>query len=308
MMRVTTTKAQVHSRKHFNRQIPNSAELIEIYEELFDKPNVRLCFIGHKISKNVPTQRIAIVCGVQTKVKKKELGPKESVPPQMLWLRQAKTSRRIPTDIIEMPINFQFRQGAIIGPGDLVVRNNSTYAAVGIAMRHPQDRQVVTTAGHLFSPGDVGERVTVKSGSEQAVGTLVKRVISEDADYALIRIDDPCRILNLYKDRYAIGPPYSPSADDLKRNLRILTPGAGPSIEVTCHGIHGHLNGAGGPSMSGLILTEDSTHLGDSGSCLIDETGSVWGLLVGGTCPQGFSYSAFMSVYIPLLRENAQLI
>jgi len=307
-MRVTTKKARVHSRKHFNRQIPNSAELVEIYEELFDKPNVHLCFIGHKISKNVPTQRIAIVCGVQTKVKKKELGPKESVPPQMLWLRQAKTPRRIPTDIIEMPIDFQFRQGAIIGPGDRVVRNESSYAAVGIAMRHPQYRQVVTTAGHLFSRGDERAQVTVESGSERVTGTLVKRIINEDADYALIQIDDPCRILNLYKDRYAIGPPYSPSEDDLKRNLRILTPGVGPSTEVTCRGIHGHLNAAGGPPMSGLILTEDSTHLGDSGSCLIDETGSVWGLLVGGTCSQGPSYSAFMSVYIPLLRENAQLI
>jgi hypothetical protein len=307
-MRVTTKDAKIHSRKYYNRQIPNSAELAEIYEELFDKPNVRLCFIGHKILKNVPTQRIAIICGVQTKVKKKELSPKETVPSQMQWLRQAKTPRRIPTDIIEMPINFQFRQGAIIGPGDWVVRNESSYAAVGIAMRHPQYRQVVTTAGHLFSSGDEGAQVTVKSGSEHAAGTLVKRVIDEEADYALIQIDEPCRILNLYKDRYAIGPPYSPNEDDLKRNLRILTPGVGPSVEVTCHGIHGHLHAAGGPPMSGLILTEDRTHIGDSGSCLIDETGSVWGLLVGGTCSQGLSYSAFMSVYISLFREKAQLI
>jgi hypothetical protein len=294
--------------KTYSRCLPNTAELLEIYKELLEMPNVHFCFVGKKTKKGASTSRTSIVCGVKTKIKRNDIEKKDLVPRHFVWLKHASHPRRILTDVVEMPLNFQFRQGPIIGPGDTVTAEDGSSATVGIAMRHPQFGEVVTTAGHLFSPNDLDQNVTVKSGDAVAAGKLIKRVRNNEVDYALIQMKGSCRILNLFRDRYAVGPTHFPNEEDLNRELRILSPGGGGSIGVTCRGIHGYFRLPGGPAMSNLIFTEDRTQRGDSGSCLIDESGAVWGLLVGGTCDSGISFSAFMPAYFPLIRERAYLI
>lgn len=104
---------------------------------------------------------------------------------------------------------------------------------------------------------------------------------------------------------YPLGPLHFSSDQDLHKKVSILT--ATKILEVTCEGIHGHLND-GEINLTGLIFTTCKTLGGDSGSCLIGENNEIWGLLVGSTKEGNGAVSAFLPAYIPLDRENADLI
>ncbi|MGB8951422.1 MAG: hypothetical protein WCC06_01960 [Candidatus Aminicenantales bacterium] len=206
--------------------------------------------------------------------------------------------------------NTLIRQaGPIIGPGDRIVRRaNGEAASIGIAFLHPQYGPVVTTAGHLFPGNDIDEEVTIESGDMQVNGKMVKKMMTADADCALIQITNSStsRIENLFRDLYAVGPLYFPSDQDLEKEMVVLTPAG--TFDVICKGINGQFAWSDGTLMRDIILTTWRTIPGDSGSCLVTQKYAACGLLVGQMVSGDTLFSAFAPAYIPVLREHGQLI
>jgi hypothetical protein len=109
---------------------------------------------------------------------------------------------------------------------------------------------------------------------------------------------------NLTSSGFRIGPVYVPTLDDIGAALFVID-GFGGSTAVSCRGIHAHLPLDVGGSIDDVILTDPKTVGGQSGSCLVDGAGRVWGLLIG-------IYSGLYSMYLPaiklLTQEGATLI
>ncbi len=294
------------SRKKI-RRVPNSVELLHIYKELLQKPNVHGCYIGRKSKAGKLTSELALICGVSQKNRKSELSQAERIPSSIQWLKNSSKPRTLPTDVVESSDRILINQSSIVGPGDRVVRvRTGKGAALGMAMLHPEYGRVVTTAGHLFPKQRYrNEEVIVKSGDSEFQGVVVKKVISSDSDYALIQVSDPEVIDNLYKDVELVGPFHTPNEMDIHKKVYVLTPVG--RVQVICKGINGYFNGPEG-IMQDLILTTWGTYPGDSGSCLVDKDYALWGLLVGSKTIQGQNYSVFAPAYIPATREKAQLL
>ena len=289
------------------RKIPNHAELMSIYDDLMQKPNVHCCYIGRKRTSGKYTSELSIICGVNHKIQKEDLKSKDRIPSSIQWLKESSQPRRLLTDVTETSDKLFYQQTSVVGPGDRVVRlKTNKSASIGIALIHPKYGRVVTTAGHLFpKSGYKNEPVMIYSGDSQFPGTVKKRVMASDADYALIQVSESDSIDNLYQDQELVGPFHMPTEQDINKRVYVLTPGG--KFMVTCEGIHGYFSGSGG-LMHDLILTTWRTVSGDSGSCLVNRKYAVWGLLVGYTTIQGNTYSAFAPAYVPPTRENAQLL
>lgn len=285
---------------------PNKAELTSIYGELFKKLNVQCCYIGKKTKNNVKSEEIAIVCGVKSKIRKKDLPPSDRIPPYIPWLKNSSRPRRIKTDVIEFSGRFELQAGPILGPGDKITRLQTNLSAtIGIALHHPDYGPVITTAGHLFKDPVLNEEVVVFSGNTSVKGFYKKRVFDNRADYALIKIEEPYPVDNLFKDMYPIGPLFIPSENNLNEDLLILT--TKDTLEVKCEGIHGQFSDEAA-TMTDLIFTTWRTVGGDSGSCLIGKENRIWGILVGCANVRPKPLSAFLPAYIPLTLEKADLI
>jgi len=303
-MKKQNTSPKPRKKKPVGRKIPNTAELMNIYRELMKKPNVVGCYVGKKTTSGKKGS-IAIVCAVQDKILHKDLKPEELIPKTVDWLKSSSSPKKLKTDVVKLPHKLTHQNGAIIGPGDKIIRlSNNEVGSIGLAISHPQFGPVVTTAGHLFNGSTGNEPVEIQSGDTKVQGIMVKRVMETDSDYALVRVNESpdIKIENLFRDLYAVGPLYMLSENDLGKKMIILTPRG--DFEVTLEGIHGHFTWDG-ESMTDLILTTWGTIPGDSGSCLVTDKFAVCGLLVGQT---GTQFSAFGPAYIPPLRENSQLI
>lgn len=291
------------------RRMPNTAELMEIYREMAKRPNVFGCYIGKKIRAGEKKPGLAVICAVKDKMDKENLGREEMIPRRFDWLKHASSPKKMRTDVVRMSDTLTRQAGPIIGPGDKIVRRaNNEVASIGIAFLHPQYGPVVTTAGHLF-PGDgVNEEVTIESGDSQVNGKMVKKMMTADADCALIQITDSStsRVENLFRDLHAVGPLHFPSDQDLEKEMVVLTPTG--TFDVICKGINGQFAWSNGILMSDLILTTWKTIPGDSGSCLVTKKYAACGLLVGQMASGDTLFSAFSPAYIPVLKEHGQLI
>lgn len=62
------------------RKLPNTTELMTIYQELIKKPNVFGCYVGKKVKAGNETGSLSIICGVKDKIDKKDLKPEERIP------------------------------------------------------------------------------------------------------------------------------------------------------------------------------------------------------------------------------------
>ncbi len=292
-------------KKILGRKLPNKAELMNIYQELMKKPNVVGCYVGKKMVSGKKGSGLSIVCAVKDKIKLKKLKPEEVIPKTVDWLKSSSSPKKLKTDVVKVPDKLEHQTGPIIGPGDKIIRlSNNERGTIGLALSHPEFGPVVTTAGHVFN-GSVGnEKVEIRSGASTVYGEMVKMDMGPDTDYALIRLDESsnAKVENLFNDLYAVGPLYMVSQNDLGKKMTILTPSG--DFDVTLQGIHGHF-AWGGVTMTDLILTSWRTAPGDSGACLVTEDYAVCGLLVGNI---GDQFSAFASAYIPVLRENSNLI
>jgi hypothetical protein len=292
-------------KKIGGRKLPNTAELKDIYRELMKKPNVVGCYVGKKTTTGKKGGGVAIVCAVKDKIEHKDLKPEEVIPKTVDWLKSSSSPKKLKTDVVKLPHKLKRQAGAIIGAGDKIIRlRNNEEGSIGLALSHPELGPVVTTAGHLFNDSVGNEIVEIQSGASTVHGKMVKKVMEPDADYALIRVDESpnVKVENLFRDLYAVGPLYMISENDLEQKMSILTPRG--EFEVTLKGIHGQFTWDG-VAMTDLILTTWGTVPGDSGSCLVTGNYAVCGLLVGQT---GTQFSAFAPAYIPVLKENSNLI
>ncbi|MCP5103191.1 MAG: hypothetical protein GY950_07430 [bacterium] len=291
------------------RKIPNTAELGEIYNELIKKPNVIGCYVGKKKKGEGKERGLAIVCGVNEKKDKKILQKDDLIPKHVDWLKSSASPQKIRTDVVKMGDKLKTESGPVIGPGDKVVHAASgEVGTVGIAMENSELGKVVTTAGHLFPDNVQDDNVTIRSGDSTVKAKMIKKVINQQADYALLQMTEPANpeVANLFRDLYAVGPLYIPNEEDIGKTMRILTPTE--AFEVELKGIHGFFKWPGGSAMSELILTTWKTKGGDSGSCLVTTGFKVCGLLVGQIEIGDDAFSAFAPAYLPLQWENAKLI
>jgi hypothetical protein len=309
--------------RRLSGRIPGPAKLQAIYAQLMAYPNVVGCFLGWKHTRKRSTQKPAIICCVTTKMPRSALRPAEHLPRQIEWQKTSTSRGRLPVDVEVISGRIQY--AACCGPGDAItgyttpgmpaVREQGT---IGLAMQHPEYGRVVTTAGHVFDiQGTTSGTVTYPEGSRPVVslwnadgtntgfrffGEALKVVLTRSADYAVVLPRPPMSAENLYHDSVVIAAPYLPGPDDLGMDLYVLT--AAGSKKTKFVGLSGTIP-VGHEIMDGLLLTQFSTEGGDSGCCLVDETGKLWGLLVGYTTLRGTIYSAFMSATVPLNNEKA---
>ena len=204
---------------------------------------------------------------------------------------------------------------AILGPADVVNPNIPGFrATIGIALRHPDFGDVVTTAGHAIPPGlPSGSRVVIESNGADFPAQVVSVTTNQLSDHALLRPDNPGLVGNFFRDITPLGPPYIPDPQsDIHAQLFILL-ADGNAIPVQCRGLSASIQTAPNIVMSGLILTDWRTIGGDSGACLVDANWRIWGLLIGAyqaTTDTGEeeSFSVFIPAFRVLSLEAAQFL
>jgi hypothetical protein len=215
---------------------------------------------------------------------------------------EGKHVRRLPTDVIEITRSVQLQ--TLLGPSE-EVRRVGERASTGIAIRNGEFGVCVTTAGHSLLADSPDGSVTVFENGSGIPVHVCKRVLQGSNDYALLQsIDKSVPAANTTSTGVQLGPVYIPTVDDLGTDLYVVD-GRGGWSSVSCIGIHGHLPIDDGSSFEDVILTEPKTIGGQSGSCLVDSTGRIWGLLIG-------IYSGLYSMFMPainlLTNEAASLL
>jgi hypothetical protein len=292
-----------------------------LYSELLRRPNVIACYIGKKVSRKQPQDRLALVCCVSQKVDRRELDPAtERIPRSVSWALTSERTGRLPTDVQVLEEPFVRQTAPIVGPGDLV-ETAVELGTIGVVISHPGFGAVASTAGHVL----LGEEqfpacVTFPAGALPPVrvqsvnargevsmleGRAVKACLTESADYALVALAPTVERANVWQDRLPLGGPFIPSTADLDRPLLVL--GTDRRARTHFRGLHGTVP-FGSTRMSNLLLTDAVTSGGDSGSVLMDLESRVWGLLVGSAIVDGRDCSAFMSITVLLDDEHAHLV
>lgn len=297
---------------------PNQAAVNHAMRELRKVRGVQGCYLGRKFTGGVQTKEIAIVCLVKCKKPGSKLkGSQSTVPPHVVCADMVgRGSTRLNTDVQKSDARITLASSiSFNGPGDSVIYGGRI-ATVGMALEHPVYGKVVTTAGHLVLGDRTGE-VTYQKGRRPSIslrandgsgvvirGELIKAVVSELADYALIK-PSANQTGNYYHDALGLGSVYLPAYTDINKRPMLLTSGSTPVNTVT-HGVHANLV-IGGTYMRNLILTKYVSQPGDSGSCLVDSSLNIWGTLVGGVEVEGRIYSAFAPAAVPIYFENSEL-
>jgi hypothetical protein len=313
---------EISSKRLMKKKIPNLGELMDIYEQLMDKPNVFLCYIGEKKAKNPKKENrieklgLSIVCGVKEKILKKDLSPKEIIPKAISWLNYSPYPQEIKTDVVKMNPNFEYMKGTtIFGPGDKAIYKGFP-ATIGAALKHPVYGFVLTTAGHLFEDlppyyryTTTGSQIEVKivsNSNPPITGKLVRKVMNTWMDYALIQVTSiDSQVRNKFEDNQSVGPLYPLYTSDINKPLDILTnSGKKP---VTCKGVHGYAHWENGDKMSDIILTTYNSIGGDSGACLVTSKLQLSGFLVGKPLDET-DYSVFIPASPMVHGEHSLLI
>ena len=286
--------------------------------ELRKVRGVKGCYLGRKFTGGAASQEVAIVCLVKSKKPRSKLkGGQSTVPPHIDCAGLVgRGSTRLLTDVQVSDARITPASWTSFnGPGDSVIYGDSI-ATVGMALEHPIYGKVVTTAGHIVL-GDRTGQVTYQDGGRPSVnlrandgsgvvirGELIKAIVSELADYALIK-PSANQTVNYYHDMLGLGSAYLPDQDDINKQAMLLTSKKQP-VKTYIHGVHANLV-IGSTYMRNLILTEYVSRGGDSGCCLVDSNLNIWGTLVGGVEKEGNIYSAFAPAAVPIFSENSEL-
>jgi hypothetical protein len=295
------------------RRIPAGRDLYQAVQGMLARPGVKACFVGGKRTRGKRTRRLALVCGVGEKRPKSDLAPEEILPASVGLATRRSGISRIPTDVITMG-RFDV-QGTVLGPAEIVNPNLPGFqATTGIALRHPRFGDVVTTAGHAIPPGlPSGAPVVIEASGSGFPARVVSVTTNQFSDHALLQPDDPGLVGNFFRDVTPLGPPYIPDPEnDVHTPLFILLAN-GEVISVQCRGLTASVQTAANIVMHDLILTEQRTIGGNSGTCLVDSNWRVWGLLIGAyhaTTDTGEedSFSVFVPAFRVLSLEGAQFL
>jgi hypothetical protein len=273
----------------------------KLHEQLIEFPHVFGTFVGHKRKEQTIVKKRTLVCLVSHKADAKRLFPARRIPKTLHWNSSGR-KRRLSTDVIEVQPQFA-HQLASLEPGDGVTAG-AARATVGIALDHPTLGQCVTTAAHLFE-GNPTSNVTIQlpnSGGAVSVRVVLKP-ITRTEDYALLSPPPGTACENLFNGLGHIGPPYTPTEDDIGLQVQVLL-ASGETRKTVCRGVHAQLEPPEDFFDDG-ILTDFVTLSGDSGACLVDEQGRVWGLLRGRI---GNTFSLFSPIHYVLDKEQAKLL
>jgi hypothetical protein len=261
---------------------------------------------------------LSVVACVEQKIGTRELSKGDRVPKTVRWKIASRRTGSLPTDVqLSKPGFFQARP--VLGAGDEVTgfafRERShapTAGTLGVAMRHPVFGDVVTTAAHVLGAREFGATTfevgheprvfLMNGGSERPLEGVVHRmVLAPTADYALISAPSGPPAQNLYEDREPLGLPYAPDKRDIGKRVIVLT--AHGERETRLRGISARVI-IDGLLFRDLLLTDFATAGGDSGSCLVDATSRVMGLLEGAVEVHGRMHSAFAPVAMPFVFEG----
>jgi hypothetical protein len=291
--------------------VPSRATLAQLSEELRKLPQVQGWYVGYKKKKGRSLPELSLCVLVPEKRPVRSLSAAERIPKHFTFCPTSKTRRRIRSDVISLGGSF-VRATVFAGAGDGVV--GPPPGTIGMALSHPQYGPVVTTAGHVFTSGtgvetfEPGQRPVVlrNAGGEacELHGDLLKVVVTDRADYALIRPHDAAACQNVFQDQVVLGRPYSPSPEDIASApvLYVLT--AAGAVATRLQGVDAEITVGPQGIIRNVILTTRCTQGGDSGACLVDSAKRVWGTLVGFNT----EYSVFLRANVPLYFENAEYL
>jgi hypothetical protein len=263
-------------------------------------------FVGHKEGED----GLALCCLVSQKVAARKLPVSARIPPRLDWQPTSRRKRTLRTDVLETGSFQRHSRPVVLGPGDAVLSPGQ--ATVGMVLDHPRYGRVAVTAGHAFAGPTWTGTYEYAPGSEPPVflfnagnqprgfqGQLLKVVVNPLADYALVRPVDADLCQNTYGDELPIGIPYLPSTSDVGNDLYVLC--AERLLTTRFRGAFGQIVVGRQGLIGNVLLTDNVTKPGDSGSCLVGLDLRAWGLLVG----SNDRYSVFMQVGTPLFLEGA---
>jgi hypothetical protein len=291
--------------------VPSRSALARLSEEIRKLPQVQGWYIGHKKKQGRSLPELSLCVLVSEKRPVRSLRADERIPKYFTFCPTSKSHRRIRSDVISLGGTF-VRAGVFAGAGDGVV--GPPPGTIGMALIHPQYGPVLTTAGHVFTSGmgvetfEPGQRPVVlrNAGGEacELRGDLLKVVVTDRADYALIKSHDMAACQNVFQDQVVLGRPYAPSPEDVAspQELYVLT-AAGP-VATRLQGVDAEISVGPQGLIRNVILTTRCTQGGDSGACLVDSAKRVWGTLVGFNT----KYSVFLRAGVPLYFENAEYL
>jgi hypothetical protein len=282
-----------------------------LMDSLLSLRHVSGIFVGRKICDG-EEGGLALCCLVDQKLPKRQLPESHLIPPRLEWSPTTRRRRTIRTDVLETGA-FR-RQQLVLGPGDQVTTPGQ--GTVGMVMDHPRFGRVAVSAGHVFVGGSwtgthvyapgTEPRVSMRNvgGASQGFeGELLKVVVTEEADYALVRPLGTQSCQNTFRDDIPVGLPYLPSADDLDKDLYVLSHAGMRATRFK--GAQGQIVVGSQGLIRNVLVTQGVTQPGDSGACLIGMDRRVWGLLVGRNEGPGSDLSVFMQVGVPLYLEGA---
>lgn len=275
--------------------------LERMHAEIMCLPNTFATFIGHKVTSGRRTKRTALICLVHQKVADRCLLEQRRVPSTFRW-KERKRSRVLRTDVMVAPAKY-IPQAAVAGPGDALAANGTT-ATVGVALRHPEHGNCVSTAGHFIEMAMSPSTVDLTLGNQTVTARTREPIITATLDYALLSPPANVSCDNLFNDLRRIGPVFDPTTSDVGTTVFVVDRNNGALIRTVCRGVHAQINLPEQP-LDDCILTDLVTHAGQSGTCLVDSEFRVWGLLRGRL---GTKFSIFMPVRRLLKEESAVLI
>ncbi|MCP3137300.1 hypothetical protein [Pyxidicoccus xibeiensis] len=313
--RSTTTPRRLPARVAAE-QVPPPSVLSGLVKSLLSARNVIGVFVGRKVRRG-EEGGLALCCLVSQKLPRRQLPESLLIPPRLEWFPTSRRRREVRTDVLDAG-SFQRQGGELtLGPGDLV--RTPGRGTVGMVMDHPGFGRVVVSAGHVFTdPSWTGTHVHAP-GTEPTVsmrniggasrgfqGALLKVVVTEDADYALVRPRGVQYCQNTFQDALPLGLPYLPTADDLGKDLYVLSHAGMRATRFV--GAQGQVVVGSQGIIRNVLLTQGVTEPGDSGACLIGMDRRIWGLLVGRNKGQHNDLSVFMQVGVPLYLEGGTCV
>lgn len=279
----------------------------EVEQDLLKIPGVNTVAVGNKIKDGKKQDEVAIRVYVSKKRRKDDIPENERIPERV---------KGISTDIVEggrpviahgqpgvdTTIHPKLMGGINVGP----IEMTGTLGA--IAIDNDDGQAVILSCAHVFAPKittwSPNAPINNPANNPGHVVASLKKVNIQDMDAAIATINDPhgyvCKMVD---DR--IGPITGSLTDAEVHNMQnqpVKKVGARTGfttgiIETVSHSVTGKYdNGAvllelsnqiGIRSDSGTPFSEE----GDSGSCIVNSSGKIVGLLIGASEDEGLSFA-----------------
>jgi len=341
LVRSVTRRVSVRVAADSRKQGPSSAAIIhsstlpgpgplgDIARALRQSHGLDRVGAGFRIRNGKPTREPCIVVCVDRKIDKRLVPADRLVPPTVEWRSLSGSALSIPTDVLELhPGGYASPDPGvpIMGPGDTITRirfaggpPRTVLGTVGAVLQHPEFGIVATTAGHVIEGNfvgqhdfDAGMRPTVRvanaaagNGPDGFDGEVLRTVVRPYGDYALIKPSDPTRCGNWFEDVTPIIGPTLPSGEDGREPLFVLTARGVRQVTVLHLSIPATV---GSNRLAHAIVTTANTRGGDSGACLVDNRGRLWGFVAGfNTTGSGDVVSVFSPAWETCGEEHAVL-